>query len=345
MKTIPQGGGESACSSTETVEGGFEHEDSYELQTLSFDERSRKVGEGSFGRVVTARTRGDKLVVVKTVRGPDTREIEMITTVNGHPCIVVVFATHSDARCYHIIMKAASYDLARMLRTLSRANMRLKEDLCRLIILHLVRALLYIRAKGIIHRDIKPANVLVDGAETRLADFGSAKREDQKPHQRGMGTLPYRAPEIHLMWQHYGYAADMFSLGCLAAELCMGEPLFVGDSPPEVIACAVRTLGSPSESQWKDLDVTAPCFPYREPALSRRLVVGGRRVSYGPSYETLLYRMLEWSPATRACPTSILHSAFLRSSTPRFLWTTDEEDVLRASGAKPHELLKTLCKD
>lgn len=95
------------------------------------------------------------------------------------------------------------------------------------------RALAYIHALGICHRDIKPQNLLVDPSNhvLKLCDFGSAKRVVKgEVNVSYICSRYYRAPELIFGATDYTPAIDVWSAGCVIAELLLGQPLFPGES-------------------------------------------------------------------------------------------------------------------
>lgn len=95
------------------------------------------------------------------------------------------------------------------------------------------RAIAYIHALGVCHRDIKPQNLLVDPAShvLKLCDFGSAKM--LAPGESNIAYICsryYRAPELIFGATEYTSAIDIWSVGCVLAELIIGRPLFAGES-------------------------------------------------------------------------------------------------------------------
>ncbi|KAJ6532805.1 kinase-like domain-containing protein [Mycena sp. CBHHK59/15] len=118
----------------------------------------------------------------------------------------------------------------------------------------LTSGLLYCHAHRILHRDLKPQNLLIDRAENlKLADFGLARAFGipMRTYTHEVVTLWYRAPEVLLGSRHYSTGIDMWSVGCIFAEMAMaGQPLFPGDSEIDQIFKIFRILGTPDEERW-----------------------------------------------------------------------------------------------
>lgn len=98
-----------------------------------------------------------------------------------------------------------------------------------------------------IHRDLKPSNILVnENCDLKICDFGLARI--QEPHMTGyVSTRYYRAPEIMLTWRKYDEKVDIWSAGCIFAELLLGEPLFPGTNHINQFCVITDLLGNPPE--------------------------------------------------------------------------------------------------
>lgn len=121
--------------------------------------------------------------------------------------------------------------------------------LVKLYAYQMFRSLAYIHSLGICHRDIKPQNLLVDPAShiLKLCDFGSAKRLIKgEPNVSYICSRYYRAPELIFGCTDYTPAIDVWSVGCVIAELMLGQPLFPGESGVDQLVEIIKVLGTPT---------------------------------------------------------------------------------------------------
>jgi len=111
----------------------------------------------------------------------------------------------------------------------------------------------FLHSHRIVHRDIKPQNILLSNDGTlKLADFGLARIYDFNALLTStVVTLWYRAPEV-LLGTAYATPVDMWSVGCIFAELFTRKPLFPGQYEVDQLAKIFEMLGTPSEAEWPD---------------------------------------------------------------------------------------------
>ncbi|KAI9105349.1 protein kinase gsk3 [Phlyctochytrium arcticum] len=122
----------------------------------------------------------------------------------------------------------------------------------KLYMYQLFRSLAYLHALGIAHRDIKPQNVLVDRSSgmLKLCDFRSAKfMKRDLPHESHICFRYYRAPELIFGSTDYDVSMDVWSTGCIMAELMLGRPIFCGHNVVGQLVEICKVLGTPTRSQ------------------------------------------------------------------------------------------------
>jgi len=150
-----------------------------------------------------------------------------------------------------LVMDYADHELRHLLQS-SRYNLSVSEIKC--LLKQLLEAVSYMHSKDIVHRDLKTSNLLYTSEGVlKVCDFGlSRKMNGSEALTPTVVTLTYRAPELLLGCEKYTSAIDMWAIGCIFAELLLGEPLFKGRNEIEQIDSIFRTMGTPSTSSWPD---------------------------------------------------------------------------------------------
>ncbi|CAH1982150.1 unnamed protein product [Acanthoscelides obtectus] len=140
---------------------------------------------------------------------------------------------------------------------IKRGNI-LKDIHKRYIMYQLLKAIKYIHSGNVIHRDLKPSNVLLDSlCRCKIADFGLARSLTQGSEGtigEYVATRWYRAPEILIANRRYTKGIDMWSLGCILAEMSVGKPIFPGTSTVNQVEKIMATIPTPSTE-----DLTVVC--------------------------------------------------------------------------------------
>jgi len=174
---------------------------------------------------------------------------------------------HADQKLY-LVFEFLDVDLKRYMEHASASGIPLTLDITKKFTHQLISGLLYCHSHRILHRDLKPQNLLIDKRNNlKLADFGLARAFGipMRTYTHEVVTLWYRAPEVLLGARHYSTAIDMWSVGCIFAEMvCRGQPLFPGDSEIDQIFKIFRILGTPNEDNWpgvRQLPDYKPTFP------------------------------------------------------------------------------------
>jgi serine/threonine protein kinase len=122
----------------------------------------------------------------------------------------------------------------------------------KLYVYQMCRSLAYLHAKGSCHRDIKPQNLLVDPSTQvlKLCDFGSAKALiPGEPSVAYICSRYYRAPELIFGATDYTCAIDIWSCGCVAAEMLLGHPLFPGETGIDQLVEIIKIMGTPTKQE------------------------------------------------------------------------------------------------
>lgn len=177
--------------------------------------------------------------------------------------------------------------------------------------------------KRIIHCDLKPENILLceaRKADVRVIDFGSSCKEEEKVYTYIQSRF-YRSPEV-ILGSSYGLGIDMWSLGCILAELWTGYPLFPGENEQEQLACIMEIFGPP------DRHLVERCTRKKlffDSVGKPRVTVSSKGRRRRPSTKTLsqalktedeafldfISRCLRWDPERRLKPHEAIHHAFI----------------------------------
>lgn len=163
-----------------------------------------------------------------------------VRTPNG--CEVDEFSSETLQDLDHVYLVEELLD-ADLHNILDRTG-KLPEKISKLFLYQLLRGLKYIHSANVIHRDIKPGNLFVnvDDLTMKIGDFGLSRIVDQRYEHAGhltqlVTTRYYRAPEVILTEGDYDSAMDIWSSGCVFAEMCTGKVLFPGENDMQQLDC------------------------------------------------------------------------------------------------------------
>ncbi|RUS90729.1 hypothetical protein EGW08_001533 [Elysia chlorotica] len=241
------------------------------------DEYSKieKIGEGTYGVVYKGRHRkSNRLVALKKIRleaeeegVPSTaiREISLLKELT-FPNIVTLEDVLMQEHKLYLVFEFLSMDLKKYLDTIPSGKL-MDPMLVKSYLHQIVEGILFCHMRRVLHRDLKPQNLLInDSGVIKLADFGLARAFGipVRVYTHEVVTLWYRAPEILLGSQRYAVPADIWSIGCIFAEMVTKRPLFHGDSEIDQIFRIFRTLTTPTEETWpgvNSLPDFKPSFP------------------------------------------------------------------------------------
>ncbi|KAG2378421.1 hypothetical protein C9374_008308 [Naegleria lovaniensis] len=218
-----------------------------------------KVGEGTYGVVFKAIdiTTG-KMVAIKRIRlereeegVPSTtlREIALLKQLS-HPNVVKLYEVVHDSNQLNLIFEFVDSDLKAVIDKQREKKQYFPPITVKQYMFQMIHSLAYCHSNRVLHRDIKPQNILIDSeGNVKLADFGLA-REFNIPVRtltKEVITLWYRCPELLLGANKYSTAVDLWSIGCIFAELVSLTPLFPSDSEIDHLFKVFQLLGTPNE--------------------------------------------------------------------------------------------------
>ncbi|KAG0044101.1 Cyclin-dependent kinase 3 [Gryganskiella cystojenkinii] len=292
------------------------------MSTSEAYQKLEKIGEGTYGVVYKATERATgRTVAMKKIRlenedegVPSTaiREISLLKELKHDHVVQLLDIIHDDNRLY-LVFEFLDLDLKKYMDTLPTTTITgLPLDQVKEYLYQLIKGVEYCHARRILHRDLKPQNLLIDEARNlKLADFGLARAFGipLRVYTHEVVTLWYRAPEILMGSRHYSTAVDIWSIGCIFAEMVLKRPLFPGDSEIDELYRIFRLRGTPTEENWPgitQLKDWKPNFPvwHRQP-LEKTVP------TLCPDGVDLLHRMIEYDPARRiSAKQAALHPYF-----------------------------------
>ncbi|CAN6287445.1 unnamed protein product [Urochloa humidicola] len=212
-----------------------------------------RLGEGAFGAVIRARHRGTGRAVAMKFLGDDggghealLRESLLLEAASaGNPFVVSSRGLARDPATSDLclVMDCGGASLRDVLR---RDPGPLPESTVRAAMWELLAGAKLMHAAHVVHRDIKPHNILLGGDRVlRLCDFGLAVHMSEPPPYGRAGTRWYMAPEVLLGMPDYDALADVWSLGCVMAELAAGAAPFRGEDDDDQLSAIFGVLGFP----------------------------------------------------------------------------------------------------
>ena len=204
-------------------------------------EKVLKIGEGTYGVVYKAKNlRDDTMVALKRIRldqdeegVPSTaiREISLLKELRHENVVSLLEVIHEETKLY-LVFEYLDLDLKKHMDSsphISNDRMVVKG-----YVYQICAGIAFCHSHRVLHRDLKPQNLLIDTTHNvlKLADFGLARAFGipVRAYTHEVVTLWYRAPEILLGVRHYSTPVDVWSIGCIFAEMINGKPLFPGDS-------------------------------------------------------------------------------------------------------------------
>ena len=309
-------------------------------RTITFDIPSQYqllalVGEGAYGTVCSAihKPTGIHVAIKKIQPFSKTmfvtrtlREIKLLRYFHDHENIISILdmirpTTIDKMNAVYLVQELMETDLQRIIN--SHAANPLSDDHIQYFTYQILRALKSIHSAQVINRDLKPSNLLLNSnCDLKVCDFGLsrclASSSDSRETLVGfmteyVATRWYRAPEIMLTFREYTTAMDIWSCGCILAELVSGKPLFPGRDYHHQLWLILEVTGSPS---YEDVECikSARAKSYianlpMKPKMPWEIALGKQNLN--PQMLDLLDRMLTFNPNKRISAADALTHPYL----------------------------------
>ncbi|KAG2624445.1 hypothetical protein PVAP13_3KG130000 [Panicum virgatum] len=278
-------------------------------QTISYM-AERVVGHGSFGTVFQAKCleTGETVAIKKVLQDKRYKNRELQTMrVLDHPNVVALkhcffSKTEKEELYLNLVLEYVPETAHRVIKHYNKMNQRMPLIYAKLYMYQICRALAYIHnCIGVCHRDIKPQNLLVNPHthQLKLCDFGSAKvLVKGEPNISYICSRYYRAPELIFGATEYTTAIDVWSAGCVLAELLLGQPLFPGDSGVDQLVEIIKVLGTPTREEIKCMNPNYTEFKFPQIKVHPWHKIFHKRMP--AEAVDLVSRLLQYSPKLRS---------------------------------------------
>ncbi|KAG0353613.1 Mitogen-activated protein kinase [Gamsiella multidivaricata] len=263
----------------------------------------REIGQGAYGVVCAAKNTqtGEDVAIKKVTKVFDKtilakralREVKLLRHFSGHE---------------NELMEADLHQIIRSEQPLTDAHFQY-------FIYQICRGLKYIHSANVLHRDLKPGNLLVNAdCELKICDFGLARgfSEDAEGFMTEyVATRWYRAPEIMLSFQSYTKAIDMWSVGCIFAEMLGGKPLFKGRDYVDQLNQILQILGTPDEATLRRVGSERAQAYIRSLPRMPKIHFQQLYPRASPMAIDLLEKLLDFDPAARITVEQALRHPYL----------------------------------
>ncbi|CDZ97124.1 cog complex component [Phaffia rhodozyma] len=291
----------------------------------------RELGQGAYGLVISAQDdiSGETIAIKMITRVFDKvilarrvlREITLLRHFAAHENITGLIdldIVHPGFNEVYMFMEPMEADLHQIIRS----GQQLSSAHVQYFMYQLFRGMKYVHSANVLHRDIKPGNVLVNAdCELKICDFGLARgfhpgTKDSPAHGGSplteyVATRWYRAPEIMLSYRRYTTAIDVWSIGCILAELLSGKPIFKGKDYVDQLNLILSVLGTPDDETLNRVGSEKACKYIRSLPIVPAVPLMKLFPHAEPDAVDMLSKLLVFDPARRMHVTEALSHPYL----------------------------------
>ncbi|KJK74879.1 hypothetical protein H634G_09923 [Metarhizium anisopliae BRIP 53293] len=282
-------------------------------------EQLEKLGEGTYATVFKGRSRlTGQLVALKEIYldeeegTPSTaiREISLMRELKHDNILPLYDVIHTENKLI-LVSEFMEMDLKRYMETHRR---HLDPLTIKSFVYQLLCGIAFCHDKRILHRDLKPQNLLINATgQLKLADFGLARAFGipVNTFSNEVVTLWYRGPDVLLGSRTYNTSIDMWSIGCIMAEMLTSHPLFPGITAEDQLQKIFRILGTPSEATWPGISRFPEYKPNNFMHVYTARNLGPLIPQVDPLGLDLLKGLLQMCPEMRTSAADALHHTWL----------------------------------
>jgi len=291
---------------------------------------TRELGQGAYGIVCAAKNiqTGQEVAIKKVTKIFEKpilakralRELKLLVHFNGHENITsIIDMDIADPNDYNEIYLGEEL-MEADLHQIIRSEQPLTDAHYQYFIYQVCRGLKYIHSANVLHRDLKPGNLLVNAdCELKICDFGLARGFSDSPEANAgfmteyVATRWYRAPEIMLSFKCYTKAIDMWSVGCILAELLGGKPLFKGRDYVDQLNQILSILGTPDDETLTRIGSERALRYIRSLPKTQKIPFSELYPNANPLALDLLEKLLKFDPAERITVEEALAHPYLEA--------------------------------
>lgn len=284
----------------------------------------KHLGEGQFANVYKAKdTETNEFVAIKKIKlgsraeakdginRTALREIKLLKELK-HENIICLRDVIGHRTSIQLVFDFMETDLEHVIKDQS---IILMPSHIKNITMQTLLGLEFLHAHWVLHRDLKPNNLLLNGmGRVKIADFGLARffGSPNRVYTHQVVTRWYRAPELLYGARSYGVGIDIWSVGCIVAELLLRLPLFPGESDIDQLVKIYNVLGVPTAETWPGM-TELPSYIVINPSVEQAIDLQNIFSAAGTDLLDLLRAMFLFDPTKRCTTTQALLMEYFRS--------------------------------
>ncbi|XP_058087056.1 mitogen-activated protein kinase 3-like isoform X2 [Magnolia sinica] len=284
----------------------------------------KAIGRGSYGIVCSSVNREtNERVAIKKIQNAFQNHVDALRTLRElkllrhlrHENIValkdIMMPVHRRSfKDVYLVYELMDTDLHQIIKS----SQKLSNDHCECFLYQLLRGLKYLHSANILHRDLKPGNLLINSnCQLKICDFGLARTGSDKGQfmTEYVVTRWYRPPELLLCCDNYDTSIDVWSVGCIFAELLGRKPIFPGTECLNQLKLIIDVLGSMADTDLDFFDNPKALKYIKSLPWSPGIPLASLYPNATPNAIDLLQKMLVFNPLKRISVAEALQHPYL----------------------------------
>eukprot|EP01125_Pyxidicula_operculata_P006953 TRINITY_DN2375_c0_g1_i1.p1 TRINITY_DN2375_c0_g1~~TRINITY_DN2375_c0_g1_i1.p1 ORF type:complete len:509 (+),score=183.25 TRINITY_DN2375_c0_g1_i1:3-1529(+) len=295
-------------------------------ETLHDYIKGRKVGEGTYGVVYEGFNQKNERVALKMIKTNKAdeetwgihftalREIRILTELKSD-YVVDLKDVFLEKRTMWLVYEFLDTDLKNVIESTTLIPGSLPSGDIKSYMMMMLKGLEYLHGNWVLHRDLAPGNLLISPEGIlKIGDFSLGKKYGEDANATpDVVTIWYRAPELLLGATHYADSVDMWSAGCIFAEMMLRLPYFAGNTEISQIQQIFAALGTPTKDEWENIDKLPRYIKFKEWPRTPYRQIFSRSPAATDDALDLLDKLLKFDPNKRLSATEALQHVYFRS--------------------------------